>query len=72
LKETFQKKPFRLTGKFFQEGEKNIKRLEVQVSQSEERRTAWRRAGAKRQLVLYLTDPLLASLISEHDGVRDL
>ena len=26
--------------------------------------TAGRRAGSKRQLVLYLTDPLLASLIS--------
>jgi hypothetical protein len=35
-----------------------------EVSQSEERRTAGRRAGAKRQLVLYLTDPLLASLIA--------
>jgi len=34
----------------------------LEVRPSEERRTAGRRAGAKRQLVLYLTDPLLASL----------
>jgi len=35
---------------------------EEEVRQSEERRTAGRRAGAQRQLVLYLTDPLLAPL----------
>ena len=33
-----------------------------EVRESEERRTAGRRAGPKRQLVLYLTDPFLASL----------
>lgn len=30
LEEAFDRKPFRLTGKFFQEGERNLKRIEAQ------------------------------------------